>query len=76
MIQTIINALLGLGYVFGLFLVWVGMEMYIVDGRPFGPSFLSVLAGIGLWAALVAIGKALHRHALRSMRLTAPERSR
>lgn len=68
MIQPLVNALLGLGYVVGLFLVWVGMAMFVIDGRRFAPSLLSVAAGIALWATLVAIGKAVHRRAVRMER--------
>lgn len=67
MIQTLINSLLGLGYVAGLALVWIGLEMFVIDGRALAPSLLSLIAGIGLWAALVALGKALHRRATRSL---------
>ncbi|MBL9119746.1 MAG: hypothetical protein JNL80_07525 [Phycisphaerae bacterium] len=67
MIQTLINALLGLGYIAGLILVWIGLEMFVIDGRRFAPSFLSIVAGVGLWALLVATGKALHRQAIRRM---------
>lgn len=74
MIQPLVNALLGFGYIVGLFLVWVGMEMYVIDGRRFAPSVLSVFAGIALWAALVAIGKAVHRRAVRAERSLSADR--
>lgn len=76
MIQALINAAMGLGYIAGLFLVWVGMEMYVVDGGRFAPAFLSVVAGIALWAGLVSIGKALHRHAIHVERAARMERGR
>jgi predicted tellurium resistance membrane protein TerC len=67
MMQTLINLLLGLGYVVGLILVWIGLEMYVVDGRRFAPAFLSIVVGVGLWSILVAAGKAFHRQAVRRM---------
>lgn len=67
MIQTAINAMLGLGYLAGLVLVWIGLEMFVIDGGRLAPALFSVAAGIALWAALVAAGKALHRHAIRRM---------
>jgi hypothetical protein len=67
MMQLLVNAVLGVGYVAGLMLVWIGMEMFAIDGRSFAPSLLSVAAGIALWAGLVSVGKQLHRSATRQL---------
>ena len=57
MIRPIFNVGLMAGYLLGVVLVWIGIEMYAVDGARLAPSLLSVLAGILVWAALVAFGR-------------------
>jgi hypothetical protein len=56
-IRPIFNIGLMAGYLLGVVLVWIGIEMYAVDGARLAPSLLSVLAGILVWAALVAFGR-------------------
>jgi hypothetical protein len=61
MIRPVINIGLGLGYVLGTLLVWIGMEMYVIDGSRLAPATLSVAAGIALWQITVLAGRSVRR---------------
>jgi hypothetical protein len=55
--QPILNLALAAGYILGVILVWIGIEMYALDGARFFPSLLSVVTGIGVWWLLASIGR-------------------
>ncbi len=57
--RALANALLGVGYAAGMLFVWIGLEMYVIDGRALEPSLLSVVVGITLWALMVEGGRRL-----------------
>ena len=57
--RTLANGMLAASYIAGLLLVWIGLEMYIIDGRSLEPSLLSVATGVALWAFTVDIGRRL-----------------
>lgn len=59
--RVLINGLLGVGYLAGLALVWVGIELMAFERHSFGAGCLGVALGIGWWALLVAIGKCSRR---------------
>jgi hypothetical protein len=63
-IQLTFNMVLAAGYLLGVVLIWIGIEMYTVDGARLAPALLSVAVGIGLWWALATVGRWMRRGVL------------
>jgi hypothetical protein len=59
MIRAALNLALAAGYLLGVVLVWIGIEMYTVDEARLAPSLVSVAVGIMVWWALASFGKAM-----------------
>ncbi len=57
--RVALNLSLGAGYVLGTLFVWIGIEMYAIDGARLAPAVLSLAVGIALWSLLSAAGRAL-----------------
>jgi hypothetical protein len=57
MMRPIFNILLAIGYLMGIVLVWIGVEMFAVDGARLAPSLLSVSVGIAVWWVLASFGR-------------------
>jgi hypothetical protein len=63
MIRYLLNLLLGLGYLLGLVLVWLGLELLIFDRDQNVQGVMVAAAGIAWWSLLAFLGKRLaHRH--------------
>jgi len=69
MMRPVINFILGLGYVVGLLFVWIGIEMYAIDGSRLAPAVLSVVMGILAWQVTVFIGRLVRGASLQGEEL-------
>lgn len=57
MFRPVVNILLGLGYMFGLALVWLGLEALTIERDEVIWGLLQVACGVILWALLNGVGR-------------------
>ena len=67
MMRYVANGLLGVGYLLGFVLVWLGLELLIFDREQVSQGLVTVAAGIAWWSVQVYLGKRL---AVRRQRKT------
>ena len=60
-LRPIINLLLAIGYLFGLLLVWIGMETITIERGWISLGIFSITLGILTWYILNLIGHKLAR---------------